>query len=64
MSSVTILIIGMGVFGLLLVGLFLTVIEFQSEATRPDLMVGVQPKRMVDEHELEARGSTRAATGS
>jgi hypothetical protein len=62
MSSATILIVGAVVFALLLVGLFLTLIEAQRDARRPDLLVGVESQRIVDKDELAARGSASAAS--
>ncbi|MFL2547409.1 MAG: hypothetical protein ACJ0SL_08645 [Candidatus Rariloculaceae bacterium] len=62
MSNVNLLIVGVGVFGLLLIGLFLTLIEAQTGSKRPDLMVGVKPQRIVDEDELASRGSSSAAS--
>ena len=63
MSAASILIVGVSVFGLLLIGLFLTIIEAQSESKRPDLIVGVEPNRITSEDELAARGAKVSASG-
>jgi hypothetical protein len=42
MSSGTILIFGIVAFGLLLIGLVFTMVEFHRVAERPDRVVGVQ----------------------
>ena len=44
MSSGTILIFGLVAFGLLLIGLVFTMVEFHRMADRPDRVVGVQPE--------------------
>lgn len=48
MSSTTLFLLGMCVFALMLTGLVLTMIEFHRVTTRPDLLVGGQPRKVLD----------------